>query len=272
MNCFELESKREQLMCMLKERQQMLMKFNQELGEMRIRHPRGIIRVSRCNGAFQYYWKQKGSDKWNYLRKSRRAVAEKIIATEYYGSLQKKTLKELKKIGDWLSADSFVSVNEEYEKLPDGRKALLHPLVPSQEEVVTEFLDTSYERWDSFEENLQYETSKGEFVRSKAEWMIAEQLYKNDIPYQYEFPLYLDGLGTIHPDFRCLNVRTRKVVYWEHQGMMGDANYASHALRKLNAYEENGFYIGDNLIITEEAAEYPLFPKTIDRWIHRMLL
>lgn len=272
MNCFELESKREQLIVMLKERQRMLMEFNRELGEMRIKHPRGIIRVSRCKGVFQYYWKQKGSGKWQYLRKNRRAVAEKIIAAEYYGSLQKKTLKELKRIEEWLSEDFCVSVEEEFEKLTDGRKAVLHRLITSPEEVVTEFLDVSYERWDSFGENLQYETSKGEFVRSKAEWMIAEQLYKNGIPYQYEYPLYLNGLGTIHPDFRCLNVRKRKIVYWEHQGMMGDANYASHALRKLNAYEENGYFIGDNLIITEEAAEYPLIPKTIDRWIQRMLL
>ncbi len=62
------------------------------------------------------------------------------------------------------------------------------------------------------------------------------------------------------------------LLYGMHLGMMGDYEYANNALRKIEAYEENGYHVGENLIVTEEAAEYSLLPKAIDRWINRMLL
>ena len=92
-----------------------------------------------------------------------------------------------------------------------------------------------------------------------------------DVPYQYEAPLRLKGIGTVRPDFRCFNVRRRKVIYWEHLGKMGDPEYASEALRKMQAYTASGFHIADNLIVTEETADFPLTPTTVEYWIRRML-
>ena len=54
--------------------------------------------------------------------------------------------------------------------------------------------------------------------------------------------------------------------------MMGEPDYACNAIHKMQSYEENGYYVGDNLIVTEEAADCPLLPHTIDKWIERLLL
>ena len=57
-------------------------------------------------------------------------------------------------------------------------------------------------------------TERGEQVRSKSEKIIADSLYRNGIPYRYEHPVYLRGMGVVHPDFICLHVKKRKEILW----------------------------------------------------------
>ena len=45
-----------------------------------------------------------------------------------------------------------------------------------------------------------YITDAGERVRSKSELVIANLLYKNNIPYMYECPLKINN-NTVYPDF-----------------------------------------------------------------------
>ena len=73
-----------------------------------------------------------------------------------------------------------------------------------------------------------------------------------NIPYCYEVPLYLKGYGYVKPDFKVLNVATRK-EYWEHYGMMDNKDYIIKALKKKNSYLSNNFIVGDNLIETYES-------------------
>lgn len=60
-------------------------------------------------------------------------------------------------------------------------------------------------------------TDKGETVRSKSEVIIANTLARQQIPYRYEYPVKLKTY-TAHPDFYCLNLRTRQEYLWEHLG------------------------------------------------------
>lgn len=68
--------------------------------------------------------------------------------------------------------------------------------------------------------------------------IIADLLNKEGIPYRYEYPIQLNGVGWIYPDFTVLNVRLRKEYYWEHLGMMDDYSYAEKALQKISSYEQ----------------------------------
>ena len=77
-------------------------------------------------------------------------------------------------------------------------------------------------------------SERGERVRSKSEKIIADKLYRNGIPYKYEKPLVLKGLGKIHPDFEILNKRTRKEYFLEHLGKMDDIGYVKKNMRRIN--------------------------------------
>ena len=64
----------------------------------------------------------------------------------------------------------------------------------------------------------------------------------------------------------------KKVVFyltlpWEHRGMMDDREYVKHTVKRIREYEQNGYYLGDRLIITEETANEPLETANIDRII-----
>ena len=73
-------------------------------------------------------------------------------------------------------------------------------------------------------------SENGERVRSKSEVIIADILKNNGIPYRYEYPVLINR--NIHPDFCCLNVRTRKEYFWEHFGKMDDIEYARQKLER----------------------------------------
>lgn len=81
-------------------------------------------------------------------------------------------------------------------------------------------------------ESIEILTEKGESVKSKSEKIIADKLNMMNVPYCYEGPLYMKGYGHVKPDFKVVNVATRKEYYWEHFGLMSDEEYAKKAIKK----------------------------------------
>jgi ATP-dependent exoDNAse (exonuclease V) alpha subunit len=121
--------------------------------------------------------------------------------------------------------------------------------------------------------NLIYRTERGELVRSKSEWIIADKLHAAGIDYQYEHPLTLNGYERF-PDFTIIDDDTGKRWYWEHNGMLSNDSYRERWERKLAAYrqegilpfEENGGPKG-TLLITEEKDGVGLDAKIISQHI-----
>ena len=87
--------------------------------------------------------------------------------------------------------------------------------------------------------------------------MIANALYKANMPYKYECPIFL-GDEKVYPDFTILCMPSRKIIYWEHLGKLNDEKYVNRNMEKLDNYEENGIFLGDSLIITRETQTRPL--------------
>lgn len=158
-----------------------------------------------------------------------------------------------------------------YEQLHKERKKLVIPIREPQGDFVSRWERVEYQGKGFSESAPEYYTAKNERVRSKSEWMIANLLRENGIPYRYEYPIVLKGLGQVHPDFMVLNTRIRKEYYWEHFGMMDDREYLEKALHKINMYEQNSIYVGEGLIVTYETATCTLNPKTVINKIERYL-
>ena len=95
---------------------------------------------------------------------------------------------------------------------------------------------------------------------------------KYQIPYRYEYPLYLNGLGWIHPDFTILDIHTRKEVYFEHFGLMNDEDYREKAFRKIQIYEKNGYFQGDRLLFTYETERNPIDMRMIEQKIKHFFI
>lgn len=115
-------------------------------------------------------------------------------------------------------------------------------------------------------------TERGERVRSKSEKILADFFCRNRIPYKYECPLYLKGVGTVYPDFTFLSSKTGQEIYWEHDGRMDAPVYAQNAVRKIHAYVENEIYPGERLILTFETEKTVLDMKLVEKLVQRYLI
>jgi hypothetical protein len=87
--------------------------------------------------------------------------------------------------------------------------------------------------------NLIHQTERGELVRSKSEVIIADHLHRRKINYRYEEKLQL-GADVRIPDFTFEDDDTGTTYYWEHCGMLFDAEYARRWEEKKALYREHG--------------------------------
>ena len=100
---------------------------------------------------------------------------------------------------------------------------------------------------------------------------MADYFYRNGIEYKYECPLYLKGMGIVYPDFTFLSKKTGREVYWEHNGKCDDISYARNMVRKINAYENNGIFQGERLILTYETEQTILNTGKIEQLVNKYL-
>lgn len=234
--------------------------------------PRYHVRIDSHKGQF-YVTTQDNKVKGSYL-KAEKAVAAKQIATYDY---LLKTIRliddELKRIDRFLSPSKKCSPESYYSTLSKPRQNLITPIVPTDEQFVENWLAEPYEPkpFDEDDESEFY-TEKNERVRSKSEILIGNAMFRAQVPYKYECPLYLEGLGVIRPDFTALNKKRRKIFYWEHLGKMDDPEYARTNVSRINYYEKNGVFKGDRLILTWETSKTSLDVKLVNQIIKHYLL
>jgi len=118
-----------------------------------------------------------------------------------------------------------------------------------------------------------HETTCGLLVRSKSEVIIANVLTGYGIPFMYEksFP-YPDARGFyFEPDF-TFELPNGETVIWEHLGLLNDLEYCSRNAYKLNTYQQHGFLIGRNLLITQDDQKGNCSSAYIDKLIREHLL
>lgn len=228
----------------------------------------GNLRIVHSHGTAQYYLCEGGDTNGKYIRREKNGIAYKLAQRDY----DRKILRSADAKVNWLEKtikklpkDDLVEL---YEKSPD-RKKLIRPYEMSDADFREWWECQKYQGKDFRENAPEIYTERGERVRSKSEKLIADKLYKMNIPYRYEYPIKLGKVGTIYPDFLLLNVAQRREYILEHFGMMDNPEYAEKAVRKIRTYEKNGIFQGDRLLLTYETSQTPIDMRAVEELLER---
>jgi len=243
--------------------------------------PPGHLRIAQKSAGCNYFYHYTSPDDFNgkYIRKSQQALAKALAQKDYNLKLIKQLEKETQSLNEYLmQSKNGTAIQSLFKDLCPARQPLITPVTLSDEQYTLLWKSITWQGRPLQPDAPQYDTTQGEKVRSKSEVIIADALARYGIPYRYEFPLLLKKTSkdkkniTIYPDFCCLNIHTRKEIFWEHFGLMDNAEYATNAAGKLNLYEENNIFPGQNLIITIETQKESLNTKLIEKLIREFLL
>ncbi|MCR5474252.1 MAG: hypothetical protein K6F28_03505 [Lachnospiraceae bacterium] len=240
------------------------------MSAIRIDDDRPVKSSKRKNG-YQYYL-QRADGKLEYIKVKDIDRVKRIVQRDYYNSLLENLLTVRNRVERFTEIYDIESITRAYDNLSQARKALVNPIIPSDENYIMEWREHNKGGCNPYPEEGKYQTQRGELVRSKSEKILADLFEKFGIPYVYEPQITAVNGKNLYPDFALLNVRTRRTVYWEHFGLISDGEYAQNALTKINLYEQMGIEVGKNLIITMESERMLLDIKRIEKKIREYLL
>ena len=258
--------------------------------------PPGRLRISQKGNSTEYYHiTSPSAPHGKYIPIKQESLARQLAQKDYDSKITALIEEEIRATQHYLKqicstssggnprggrapdtgSDSATKLSALYAKYCPARQHLVTPLTLTGSQYAAQWQSVSWPRRPFPENSTAYTTIRGELVRSKSEVLIADALARHNIPYRYEFPLELrratGGIATLHPDFLCLNVRTRTEFYWEHFGSMDDPSYSNNAAGKLRLFAENGILAGRNLIITMETQNEPLSTTVLNQLIDSYL-
>ena len=170
----------------------------------------GSICVKPVRGKNQYYYRMPGETRASYVPIDEVYKLHKIAQADYESRTEKNLIDRRKTIERFLKNYDKNGINSIYERMCSGRKALIDPLVKTDDMFIQEWMKKFPGGMNTYTEGAIYVTENGENVRSKSELIIGNMLYKNNIPYQYEPRVELKNRKVFYPDFVVLNVRKRK--------------------------------------------------------------
>lgn len=231
------------------------------------------ITGSISHGSPQFFHRETKSGKLVkiYYHQKELEQVQQQLQKEYLQELIKKMEANIKSI------NAFVKNYEEnrawsyFETLSRAKQMTIAPALLPDQMFIEKWQSEPYIHKGFIPGTAEHYTGKNERVRSKSEVIIADTLAQSNIPYKYEMPVYIGGL-CVHPDFCCLNVRTRQEIFWEHLGMLDDPNYVAKNFMRLQAFQAHGYCLGRKLIITWETAETPFNKEDAQRIIEDYLV
>ena len=233
--------------------------------------PVGTLRLSKSHNQLQYYRCTEEKKTGTYINKDNLKLAKLLAQKTYDEKVLKLAEKRLAQIYKITKDYKENEIEEVYFKERVERQNLIEPVEPTWEQKVREWKSREYQGKGFREETPIILTEKGERVRSKSEKIMADYFDRQGIAYKYECPLYLKGIGTIYPDFTFLSPKTGEEIYWEHNGRVDDPVYARNMVRKINAYENNGIFVGERLILTYETEQLILNTGKIEQMVKHFI-
>lgn len=257
----------------LTQRQQYLTKVIRDAEKGLQNAPPGNLEIRQHGKGFQFFHRlDPGAKHGKYIPVSNRKRAAALAQKRYLVRLIHEAESQQKAIQSFLRNYNPAALEQVYSSEGFVRQPLLKPTELPDHEYASRWMAAEYQRKPFAEEAPVHFTMKQERVRSKSEVLIANALARAGIPYKYECPLELNRHIIVYPDFTILRLRDRKVIYWEHFGLLDDTEYRTRAVKKVLSYQENGIFLGDNLIISVESLHIPLNEYTIKQMIRHYIL
>ena len=245
----------------------------------------GKLRVCSSHGYPQYHFRPAGDEKERYIPASEKDKIKALVQKEYDQKIKRELELSSKKLQKFLASYDVNNIAAIYEKLHVGRKSLIDPIIPTKEMIIKKWYEEHPGDKNPFQKDAIVTTKSGELVRSKSEKILADTLYDHGIPYVYEPCVEIKVTGVKHmntygtgmikryyPDFALYNAINDRTYYWEHLGMVDDAEYAIKNFSKIMEYEKQGLILGDNLIVTMETRESPLDIRLVEKKIERLFI
>ena len=260
------------LVKLLKERKEKLTDLKYSYESFLEKAPEGSLRITSSHG-IPYYYQTLGSGRKRLSFNNDRILIENLARKDYFRKTYEYITAELELVDSLLEMKANESLGKNYENMHPARKALLDPVELTNKSKLDQWIHLETPDCKPEEGKYYIPTARGELVRSKNEYLIANSLYKYKIPYKYEFPYKAVNGKVLHPDFYVYNKNTGQSFYWEHFGMMDDPDYViNNMMYKLRLFAMDNIFPGRNLIATFSGGIYELSIKSIERIIKEFLL
>jgi hypothetical protein len=177
-------------------------------------------------------------------------LISKLAQKAYTSKALKEAETELKLLNNLLNHEKNNSLPSVYNNMDSAIKPLINPVEISIQEKIRLFIQRIPKDQQIRTGQYIIKTTRGEYVKSQAEFMIAEALHKYNIPYIYEDKFPTLDHKILKPDFTAINIKTGKIIIWEHLGMLDKPDYLEANTSKLYSYSLSGLYPGNGIIVT----------------------
>ena len=234
--------------------------------------PKGRLRISTSKSGHSHFYLVSNSNlNGVYVPEKELRKVQAVAQRDYDKAILSATIREIELLEKFAQRYKGTEIEDTYNSLNSARKRLVSPAILPDAKYAELWQSLPYKAKSFAEDTPEIYTSRGERVRSKSEVIIADSLDSEGVPFRYEFPLTVKGMGTLHPDFYCLNIHSRKELVWEHFGLMDNPEYASNAVKKIELYDKSGYTLGDKFIATFETSATPLNAKHVRSVIRKFL-
>ncbi len=235
--------------------------------------PEGRLKIRNVNGKTRFYVLDNDRDR--YLSIEEAPLIKALAQKSYDLDLLSHAKQELR-ILENAAARYPAPVEQLYDELSELRQDLVKPFVKPDHQLLQEWYARPFKPKPKGDSVPVILTERGERVRSKSEKIIADYYYHHGILYKYECPLRFNttirGYSyEIHPDFTLFSMKHRTEIYHEHLGMMDRSSYYLSRMALLKNYEDNGYLIGERLLITFETEEFSLDFRNLEAKLRIML-
>ena len=236
-----------------------------------------VIEMAEKNGwrADRKRPKKKGKDSVRfYLPKNASDYAARLVHREFLQN-NLKLLKICKSTIDNYLSQCAPYIEENRALVSNHAKMQLYDDVAArQNDRLDAWMKLPYERNRGYE-NQRIISSDTFNTLSKAEDSIIDKATSAGWHLWYEPKILIPGefdysgnQAYEYPDIVLVHPRTKKIMIWEHCGLMDDPAYMKKTARRLLHYSQLGFLLNRDIFVTTETSQRPLSAMEIDEMIH----